>query len=365
MKKSMSVSLLCLLVTMSALFDISCMETESCSKISEKSIIDFFRSNDNSGCFVDLVAKQLLGKITDATLIKSIRTFSPDNKVAFVECIDGKGCLYDVATGESLTFLPAISSIKSIDFSCNNSVVLIRDIDKTGRLLEISTGKQLGIIPHAFSIKCVPGLSPDNTVAYCELIDGHGCFWDVVKEKQISVVFKVSSIKSIMLPSSELAFITPFNEDAYFFDIVSGKKLGMIEDGAFIKDIKMVSKDNRILFVECADGSHCFWNSVTGQRLGTLCDASSCEGLMFSPDNNIVFMTFANQVGRFFDVVTGQPRGNSFHVGSYELIESMQFEDNNKFSINYFSCSARYFDYTTGRQLFWYKMEDENFLHRL
>jgi WD40 repeat protein len=241
--------------------------------------------------------------------------FSPDGKWLVTGCGDGNIRLWDIASSQCIrTFRGHTNGVPRVLFSKDSKLVISGRDDEMIKIWNVINPREepLAILKgHHGTVFCLCLSSDGRTLVSAngnwgeETNPGFVKFWAFPKGNEIgSFLAHTNGIHCMAIsPDGRLLVTGSWDTTIKLWDFGSRKPLAELNGHNQPVTALAFSPDGKTLVSGCEAGKLIFWNVATRQKLNTVDEVATLDGLVFSGDGRTLVETYVNTV-RLRNVVT-------------------------------------------------------------
>ncbi len=236
--------------------------------------------------------------------------FSPDGKQVITGSVDGRACIWDLATMGSLRCLAGNKMpINSAQFSPDGKQAVTACTDRTARVWDAEQGSPLvTLVGHHDRINTA-AFSPDGARIVTASADGTVGIWNVAHGTRLHSIDTAGGWVFSAAFSHDGTRVVAGTADgnARIWDAESGQLILILNatPGWSVRSVSF-SRDSKLVLTASQEGSVILWDAVEGTRRLVL-DAQS-DSVWFaalSADSQLIAAASADRVVRIWDVRSG------------------------------------------------------------
>ena len=256
-------------------------------------------------------SSRLLWRVSGHSDEPTALAYSPDGSLVASGSKDRIVKIWDAGTGKLSGAFTANEYLHSLFFLPDSQQLMAVRNSNTPSVIDTKTATSVDITLPEYA-GCTAAISPDGrTLAYAKLYDSKTIVIWNMQEKTPTRQFSghQERVKSLVFFPDGKRFASASLDDGevIVWDLSSGDKLFRLQhvDGRAAR--LAISPDGGTL-VSSGDGRRvCLWDTMTGQKKGTVDVQDWCEAVAFSPDGRTLATAFDLKRVRLWDTTTWQP----------------------------------------------------------
>jgi WD40 repeat protein len=250
--------------------------------------------------------------------IRSI-TFSPDSVHLLTASKDTTARLWDVTTGQSVTFAGHTKGINSAVFNANGQKVLTASDDGTARIWDAETGDLIiafhghtGSVNNAtfsFDDRLIATASSDHTARIWDTRTGH---MQAIAQHEYEVETAVFNPKREQVLTTTTR--TSPDKSAYLWNSASGELIATLDHKNNVRSARY-SPDGDHIVTASDDRSAIIWDALTGNKSIVLQGhTAAVNTASFSMDGRRIVTASKDNTARIWDTQTGASIATFIHL---------------------------------------------------
>ncbi len=219
--------------------------------------------------------------------------WSPDGKRLAACRMDGPVRVWDVSTGEEVSFLSEGQAHSGgLTFSPNGRTLAVSDSGRTIRLLDAESGaERIRVTGHRSAVSAL-AVAADGRTAFTGTDRGMIHRWDVPKEREIGRLGGHKNRIASLVLSAEGRTLYSASHDGTLraWDVNDGTERRLVEDVSLSFKRLTLSPDGKMLAVPVGEKELHLFDTATGKRLRRLTTKTRAIAVAFAADDPVVLV---------------------------------------------------------------------------